>query len=68
VIVARSDSPLLASSLPFELEGQTAMVIFADGLIPLGGDEFIVTYGAADTDVGAAKIKVVVHSRVQYWT
>lgn len=31
------------------------MVIFADGLIPLGGDEFIVTYGAADSDVGPPK-------------
>jgi predicted GH43/DUF377 family glycosyl hydrolase len=58
VIVARSDAPVLASSLPFELKGQTPMVIFADGLIPLGGDEFIVTYGAADADVGAAKIRV----------
>ena len=58
MIVARSDGPLLASVLPFELKGQTPMVIFADGLIPLGNDEFIITYGAADTDVGAARIKV----------
>ena len=57
-IVARSDAPLLTAALPFEVFGQTPQVIFADGLIPLGNDEFIITYGAADTDVGAAKIKV----------
>jgi predicted GH43/DUF377 family glycosyl hydrolase len=58
VIVARSDRPLLAAELPFETSGQTPLVVFADGLIALGDDEFIVTYGAADSDVGAAKIKV----------
>jgi predicted GH43/DUF377 family glycosyl hydrolase len=58
VIVARSDRPLLVAELPFEVSGQTPLVVFADGLIALGDDEFIVTYGAADADVGAAKIKV----------
>ena len=43
-IVARSDGPLLATVLPFEVKGQTPLVIFADGLIPLGNDEFFVTY------------------------
>ena len=61
VIVARSDGPLLAAALPFEVTGQTPLVIFANGLQPVGAvdaDEFVITYGAADTDVGAAKIKV----------
>jgi predicted GH43/DUF377 family glycosyl hydrolase len=57
-IIARSDKPLLAAALPFEIKGQTPLVIFADGLVALGDDEFIITYGAADTDVGAARIKV----------
>ena len=44
--------------LPFEVNGQTPLVIFADGLLPIGGDQFIITYGAADSVVGAAKIKI----------
>ena len=34
------------------------MVVFSTGMKPLGNDEFYVLYGAADTDVGVAKIKV----------
>lgn len=64
-IVARSQGPLLTSEFPWEQcpEGkgrvcQEPMVVFSTGLKPLGGDEFYVMYGAADTDVGVAKIKV----------
>jgi predicted GH43/DUF377 family glycosyl hydrolase len=34
------------------------MVVFSTGMKPLGNDEFLVFYGAADTDVGVSKIKV----------
>ena len=34
------------------------MVVFATGLRPIGGDEFLVIYGGADTVVGAARILV----------
>ena len=37
---------------------QEPMVVFSTGLKPLGNDEFLVLYGAADTDVGVAKIKI----------
>lgn len=64
-IVARSDGPLLVPVLPWETcpEGkgrqcQEPEVVFTTGMKPLGGDEFLVLYGAADTDVGVAKIKV----------
>jgi predicted GH43/DUF377 family glycosyl hydrolase len=37
---------------------QEPMVAFATGMKPLGGDEFLVVYGGADTDVGVARIAV----------
>ena len=32
--------------------------MFSTGLKPIDDDEFLVIYGAADTDVGMARIKV----------
>jgi predicted GH43/DUF377 family glycosyl hydrolase len=66
-IVARSDEPLLTATLPWETcaavgkgyECQEPEVVFSTGMKPLGNDEFFVFYGAADTDVGVARIKVV---------
>jgi len=58
-VIARSDDPLLVPSLPWEEQGNTPSVIFADGLMAAGNDEFVVFYGAADTVVGAAKVRVV---------
>eukprot|EP01052_Picozoa_sp_SAG31_P035447 SAG31_NODE_4279_length_3383_cov_4.832521_4_plen_93_part_00 len=66
-IVARSTDALLISELPFETCGgeqnkgrvcQEPLVMFSTGMKPLGNDEFYVLYGAADTSVGMAKIKV----------
>ena len=37
-------------------------MVFSTGLKPLGGDEFLVIYGGADTDVGVARIKVDIRS------
>ena len=69
VVVARAEQPLLVPEFPWETcaEGgkgylcQEPMVAFATGMKPLGGDEFLVVYGGADTDVGAARIAVHVH-------
>ena len=65
-VVARSAAPLLTADLAWENcvpegKGRTCQephVVFSTGMKPLGGDEFLVFYGAADTDVGAAHIKV----------
>ena len=67
-VVARGSEPLLTATLPFEMTGSantannsgTANVVFADGLRPMGGDQFMVIFGAADTDVGAALIEVII--------
>lgn len=68
-IVARSDGPLMVAMLPWETcpEGkgwdcQEPMVVFSTGLKPLGNDEFMLVYGAADTDVGVARIKVAIRA------
>lgn len=64
-IVARADEPLLTPVFPWETcpEGkgyicQEPMVVFTTGMKPLGNDTFYVFYGAADTNVGVATIKV----------
>jgi predicted GH43/DUF377 family glycosyl hydrolase len=65
VVVARAAEPLLTPTLSWEHcepKGYTCQepeVIFATGLKPVGNDEFLVLYGAADTYVGMARIKVV---------
>ena len=66
VVVARSPDAMLVPSAEWETcaavgKGyacQEPEVLFSTGMKPLGGDEFLVFYGAADTDVGVAKIKV----------
>jgi len=63
-IVARADAPLLVPVLPYEAncagtaECQQPWVVFSTGLKPLGGDEFLVLYGGADSVVGASRIFV----------
>eukprot|EP00040_Diaphanoeca_grandis_P019924 m.105545 g.105545 ORF g.105545 m.105545 type:complete len:396 (-) comp27658_c0_seq1:463-1650(-) len=68
-IVARSNGPLLVATLPWETcpegkgyECQEPEVVFTTGLKPLGNDEFVILYGAADTDVGVARIKVNINN------
>lgn len=51
-------SGCLGCGEPWDVEGQTPEVVFVDGLRPLGNDVFVVTYGAADTVVGAAVFKI----------
>jgi predicted GH43/DUF377 family glycosyl hydrolase len=67
-IVARANEALVVPELPWEATAcagsastatcQTPYVIFADGLKPLGNDEFLVIYGGGDSDTGAIKISV----------
>ena len=63
-VVARAQAPLLVPELPYEAdcakqaECQQPWVVFSTGLKPLGGDEFLVLYGGADSVVGAARIFV----------
>lgn len=65
-VVARSSEALITATLPWETcndvgkgySCQEPHVVFSTGMKPLGNDEFLVLYGAADTDVGVTKIKV----------
>jgi hypothetical protein len=66
-VLARAEETLLFAELPFETTGtnasgplQTPWVVFTDGLQKVGPDEFIVWYGAGDTNVAGARIKVTV--------
>ena len=59
VVVARGATPALTATLPFETTGHTPKCVFADGLRPMGNDEFMILFGAADTDVGGALVKIV---------
>ena len=66
LVVARSSGALLVPELPYETcassgQGESCqqpMVVFVTGLRPLGGDEFLVIYGGADTVVGVSRIFV----------
>ena len=55
----------MACGEPWDIAGQTPEVTFVDGLRPMGGDEFVVTYGAADTAVGATRFKIHVPAAVR---
>jgi predicted GH43/DUF377 family glycosyl hydrolase len=68
-IIARADEPLLTPVIAWETCGgeggkgaypkcQEPEVVFTTGMKPLGGDEFLIVYGAADSVVGIAKVAV----------
>ena len=68
-VLARAPAPLLTPVLPWETCGgeggkgawpkcQEPEVVFSTGMKPLGGDEFLIIYGGADTVVGAARVAV----------
>lgn len=71
-VLARANETLLRAEYEFETTGssanptQTPWVIFTCGLQPLGGDEFIVWYGAGDTNIGAARIRVNVPAAAHF--
>ena len=50
--------PYCVTELPWELEGFTAKVVYADGIKPEGGDRFTVFAGAGDRVVEAFSIQV----------
>ena len=69
IVLARAPQPLLTPVLPWETCGgeggkgpwphcQEPEVVFSTGMKPLGGDEFLVIYGAADSVVGTARVAV----------
>lgn len=70
-VVARAEETLLFPELPFESGAgqpppfQTPWVVFTTGLQRVGVDEFVVWYGAGDTNVGAARIRVSVPAGVR---
>jgi len=64
-ILNRCDEPILSPELPWEVGtapylGLTPNVVFLEGWIPNGNDSFIVFYGAADSVIGAATLKVII--------
>lgn len=53
-VLGRSVEPALEPQEPWELQGQTARVVFPSGMV-LRGDELLLYYGAADTVTGVAR-------------
>ena len=68
-ILQRSDAPILSPELAWEVgvgsDGHATLtpeVVFCEGMVPLPNktDEFLMVYGAADSYVGVATIRVTV--------
>ena len=68
-IIARAPAPLLTPVASWETCGgeagkgaypkcQEPEVVFSTGMKPLGGDEFLIIYGGADSVVGTARVAV----------
>lgn len=55
-VLKRTPDPLLEPERKFEKEGNVKNVVFTCGAVEMG-DHYYVYYGAADTVVGAAKVK-----------
>lgn len=56
-VLARTDEPILEPELPYEKFGEVPQVVFPCGTVVVD-DTLFVYYGAADTVVGAAHIKL----------
>ncbi len=54
VVLARSEEPALEPAEPWERKGQVDRVVFPTGMIRRG-DNLLVYYGAADTNIGLAE-------------
>jgi len=65
-ILQRSDEPILSPVLPWEIGntsdqlGLTPNVVFVEGWMPIGTNQFFVVYGAADSVTGAGIITVTI--------
>jgi len=57
-ILARSSDPLLSPQAQWEMEGFTPNVVFVEGWKQIDTDTFLIFYGGADQEVGAAVVKV----------
>lgn len=61
-VLARSDEPLMLPTYLWEVSGLTPYVIFIEAMrrdpSVSTADTFVVYYGAADTNVGAARVRV----------
>jgi len=57
-IVQRCNEPLFTALLPWERDGLTPNVVFVEGWLPFGENQFLAFYGAADTTIGTALITV----------
>ncbi len=62
-IIQRSSTPLLSPQLPWEMGqkpylGLTPRVTFLEGAKLLGGNQFLVFYGGADSVIGSAVVSV----------
>jgi beta-1,2-mannobiose phosphorylase / 1,2-beta-oligomannan phosphorylase len=56
-VLYRSKNPILAPKMDYERFGKVPNVIFSDGNVVIG-DELFVYYGAADSVIGVASIKL----------
>ena len=56
-VIARQPEPILEPELDWEINGYVPNVVFSCGQVILG-DDLIVYYGAADTVIGAAAIRL----------
>jgi len=64
-IIARCDEPILTPTLAWETGkppflGLTPNVVFVEGWRAVGVDTFMIFYGAADSVIGVALVKVTV--------
>ncbi len=57
IVLARSVTPIMEPSLPFEQEGFFSQCVFTNGHV-VDGDRVRLYYGAADTVVGAGDISI----------
>ncbi len=57
IVLARTKETIFEPEAPYEREGLVPNVVFPCGLAPLG-DELFVYYGAADTVLGVATVKL----------
>jgi predicted GH43/DUF377 family glycosyl hydrolase len=56
-VISRQNEPILEPELEWEIDGHVPNVVFSCGQVEIGED-LIVYYGAADTVIGAASIKL----------
>ena len=61
-ILQRSQQPLLTPTLKYEKQGLVCNVVFCNGAKSLGGDQFLIYYGGADSVLYAALVTITHNS------